>query len=399
VSLPALADVAAAYADTIVAAVRREYPNAPRHVMTGPDDLVTPRGAHPAFYGCFDWHSAVEMHWALVRMLRHVPAAFDAGPVRAVLNEHLTADACRAEADYLRTHPGWERPYGWGWALTLAAELDDWAGDPDAANWAAAVAPIADVVAAGFVEWLPKQRYPERVGMHSNTAFALARAVPFARRAADAGRPELLAAITDAVERLYVDDVDYPAGWERGGADFLSGALTEAELVAAVFPDDFPAWLGAFLPGLASGAPAGLFTPAVVTDPTDGQGAHLHGLNLYRGYAFGLLARLLPPADERVAVLLETRDRHAAQSLPAITGAGWMAEHWLAAYAVLLLGGGSGELLDRPPDRVGGPVRHLPSGNARKPGGAGPRGRFPGRGPGRVARSGECRPGQVRRRR
>jgi len=333
-----LADVAAAYADTIVAAVRREYPNAPRHVMTGPDDLVTPRGAHPAFYGCFDWHSAVEMHWALVRMLRVTPSAFDQAQARAVLNEHLTADGCVVEAEYLRRHPGWERPYGWGWALTLAAELDDWTDDPDAARWAEAVRPIAEVVCAGFVAWLPKLRYPERVGMHGNTAFALARSLPYGRRNAAAGRPELLAAITDGVERMYVRDADYPAGWEPAGADFLSAALTEAELVAAVTPaDSFREWLARFLPGLAAGAPAGLFTPAVVDDPTDGQGAHLHGLNLSRAYGFGLLAGLLPADDDRVPVLLAARQRHAAASLPAIAGSGWMAEHWLAAYAVLLL--------------------------------------------------------------
>jgi hypothetical protein len=335
--LPDLSDVAAVYADTITAAVRREYPNAPRHVMNGPQDLVTPRGAHPAFYGCFDWHSAVEMHWALVRMLRIVPDAVDASSVRAVLDEHLTEDACRAEAEYLRGHPSWERPYGWGWALALAAELEDWADDTDAARWAAAVRPIGEVVADGFVTWLPKLRYPERVGMHGNTAFALARALAYARRRADAGQAGLFRAIGEAVERLYLKDTDYPAGWEPGGADFLSGALAEAELVASVAAVDMGEWLAGFLPGLAFGAPASLFTPAEVTDPSDGQGAHLHGLNLYRAYAFGLLAGRLPADDGRVPVLLEARDRHATASLPAITGAGWMVEHWLAAYAVLLL--------------------------------------------------------------
>lgn len=336
--LPDLSAVAATYAETISAAVRREYPNAPRHVMAGPGDVVTPRGAHPAFYGCFDWHSAVEMHWALVRMLRLVPDAFDAMAVRAVLNQHLTVEACRTEADYLRAHPSWERPYGWGWVLALAAELESWTEDPDATRWAAAVRPIGEVVADGFVAWLPKLRYPERTGMHGNTAFALVRALPYARRAADEGRPELLRAVRAAVDRFYATDTDYPAQWEPSGADFLSAALTEAELLAAVLPAAaFSGWLADFLPGLAVGEPAGLFLPAEVTDPRDGQGAHLHGLNLYRAHVFGLLAELLPGDDPRVAVLQAARERHAAASLPAISGAGWMVEHWLAAYAVLLL--------------------------------------------------------------
>jgi hypothetical protein len=337
-TLPELTDVAATYADAIVAAVRREYPNAPRHPMTGPQDQVTPRGAHPAFYGCYDWHSAVEMHWALVRLLRTVPGAVDVDAVRELLAEHLAADNLAAEAAYLQGHPSWERPYGWGWALALADELASWSDDADAAGWADALRPLADVLTDGFVGWLPTLTYPERVGMHSNTAFALARALPWAQRLASSGDPRLLDQITSVVGRLYAGDRDYPAGWEPGGADFLSGALTEAELMAAVLPESFPGWLGEFLPGLVDGRPAGLFTPTVVTNPQDGQGAHLHGLNLYRAYGFGLLARLLPAGDTRVAPLLRARETHAEASLPAIVGGGWMTEHWLAAYAVLLLG-------------------------------------------------------------
>jgi hypothetical protein len=339
VPLPDLTEVASAYAETIVAAVQREYPNALRHVMTGPDDAPTPRQAHPAFYGCYDWHSAVEMHWALVRLLRTVPSALDEAAVRAVLDRHLTEGAGRAEADYLRAHPGWERPYGWGWALMLLAELDDWAAEePDARRWAAAMRPVGQVVAEGLIRWLPKLRHPERVGMHSNTAFALARALPWARRQADAGEAELFDEIVLTVERLYARDIDYPAGWEPGGADFLSGALAEAELVAAVTPAaSFREWLHRFLPDLADEQPPSLFTPVRVADAADGQLAHLHGLNLHRAYGFDRLAGLLPSDDARLPVLRATRDRHAAASLPVITGSDWMVEHWLAAYAVLLL--------------------------------------------------------------
>ncbi|MDT4950934.1 MAG: hypothetical protein QOJ37_3529 [Pseudonocardiales bacterium] len=339
-TLPGLPDVAATYARTIVGAVRQEYPNAPRHVMRDDEDRPTPREAHPAFYGCFDWHSAVEMHWALVRMLRTVPEALPADEVRAVLADHLRADALAAEAAYLTHNPGWERPYGWGWALALAAEVDAWAadGEADARQWSANLRPLADVVAAGFVRWLPNLTYPERVGAHANSAFALARALPHARDRASAGDPDLLDAIGDATQRWFGSDADYPAAWEPGGADFLSAALAEAELVAALIePAAFPGWLTAFLPGLAAGAPANLFTPAVVSDPTDGQGAHLHGLNLHRAYGFGLLAGRLSPSDPRVPVLSSARDEHAALALPAVVGEGWMVEHWLACYAVLLL--------------------------------------------------------------
>lgn len=337
-NLPELERVAATHGDAVLAAVRREYPNAPRHVMSEDADRPTPRELHPSFYGCFDWHSAVEMHWALVRMLRLVPKSIDEADVRATLHEHLTAPALQTEADYLRSHPVWERPYGWGWALALAAELAAW-DDADARIWTANVAPLADTVAELFVNWLGRCTYPERTGGHANNAFALTRALPYARSRAAAGSGELLSAIAAAAVRWFAADIDYPAAWEPSGADFLSPALAEAELIAELAqpPEEFGTWLDLFLPHLAEGRPPSLFEPAVVSDESDGQIAHPHGLNLHRASVFERLAVRLGPDDPRTGFLRAGRDRHAAASLPAITGGGWMTEHWLAAYAVLLL--------------------------------------------------------------
>ena len=148
--MTSLAELAPEFAHTIVEAVRREYPNVPRHVMTGPDDTATPRQLHPAFYGCFDWHSAVEMHWALVVLLPDL-----AEPVRAraerVLDEHLTEENLAVEAAYLRDHAGFERPYGWGWALALADAADG-------TRWAAPLASLAAVATEGFAGWLPRSQ-------------------------------------------------------------------------------------------------------------------------------------------------------------------------------------------------------------------------------------------------
>lgn len=335
--LAELRHVAAAYADTIIEAVQREYPNATQHVMRGPDDRPTPRELHPAFYGCFDWHSAVIMHWALVRLLRLVPGALDTERAVAVLVAHLTRDNLAREADYVAHRPGFERPYGWGWALTLADELEQW-GDPRAGDLRTAMTPLADTLTAHFVKWLPVARYPVRVGLHANSAFGLVRALPWARRLAGQGDPHLLNAIVDAAERWYRADVDYPAHLEPGGSDFLSPALTEAELMSGLMdPGAFAQWLDRFLPGLAQGQPAALFRPAHVTDASDGQTAHLHGLNLYRAFVFRRIGRILEAGESRRGVFLASADEHARASLGAVSGSDYMVEHWLAAYAVLYL--------------------------------------------------------------
>ena len=103
----ALADHAGSLASIALVNVQREFPNAPAHTVLRSEDRQLPRQLHPTFYGAFDWHSAVHMHWLLVRLLRTHPHRIDAVQVRQVLNDHLTAPALQIEADYLRTNPGW----------------------------------------------------------------------------------------------------------------------------------------------------------------------------------------------------------------------------------------------------------------------------------------------------
>ena len=107
--------------------------------------MKTPKALHPAFYGCFDWHSSVHGHWMLVRLLRLFPDLPEAKDIRAVLAEHLTAENLKAEADYFAREDAksFERPYGWAWLLKLAEELHAW-DDPDARQWSANLKPLAD---------------------------------------------------------------------------------------------------------------------------------------------------------------------------------------------------------------------------------------------------------------
>ena len=100
---------------------------------------------------------------------------------------------------------------------------------------------------------------------------------------------------------------------------------------------DFSGWLDRFLPTLAKGEPASLLDPAIVSDASDGQIAHLHGLNLSRAYCMRRIVEVLPHDDGRVGMLEASIERHAAASLGAVVGSDYTVEHWLAAYALLLL--------------------------------------------------------------
>jgi len=96
-------------------------------------------------------------------------------------------------------------------------------------------------------------------------------------------------------------------------------------------------WLRRFLPGIMAGEPVALFTPAVVSYSSDGQIAHLHGLNASRAWCWRRIAESLPAADPRIGPALAAAGRHADAALPHVVGDDYAVEHWLACYAVLLL--------------------------------------------------------------
>lgn len=334
-----LEENAPGYLDLATGNLTREYPYRSVLAMAGPGPVRSHRQRHPAFYGSFDWHSCVEMAWVAVRLLRLFPGLPGEARTRAVLGELLSPENLDIERRTFSEpqHRSLERPYGWGWCLTLHAELLDW-DDPQGAAWSASVGGLAGDLAGRLTEWLPRLSHPQRSGMHVNTAFALSRSWEWANRRAGDGHPRLREAIIEATERLFAADSCYPAHYEPSGADFLSGALTEAELISRIWSRArFAAWLDGFLPDLGRLLPANLFAPVTVTDPTDGQLAHLAGLNLSRAAAFVVLAERLGGDDGRHEPLLVAAARHASASLDATRGTDYMLEHWLVAYAVLML--------------------------------------------------------------
>lgn len=150
----------------------------------------------------------------------------------------------------------------------------------------------------------------------------------------------MLTAIQQKAISWFGNDRDYPAHYEPSGSDFLSPALTEVDLMSQVLEKpEFLTWLDRFLPGLSTGEPHSIFEPAHVSDETDGQLAHLHGLNLYRAFVWKHLDAILPEGDERRKYLSAAADLHARASLDAVTGSDYMVEHWLACYAMLVLSG------------------------------------------------------------
>ncbi len=343
-------DQAEACARLALANVVREYPAKQDHVLAGAADVRGPLELHPAFYGSFDWHSCVHMHWLLVRTRRLFPGLPSRDPIGALLDLHLAADRIAAECAYFARPQSraFERTYGWAWLLELDHELvrsgdgridhahaghDDDGGK--AARWHGALAPLATAIAQRYVEYLPRQRYPVRCGTHANSAFGLAFALDWA---CATGHAALAAACRDAALRWFGADRDFPAAWEPSGADFLSPALMEADLMRRVLdPDAYDAWLAAFLPDLAADAARPLFMPAVVDDRSDAYIVHLDGLNLARAWNLRGMVFALDPQDARIPHLRHMAAVHLAAGLDGMGSGDYGGQHWLATFATLAL--------------------------------------------------------------
>jgi hypothetical protein len=314
--------------------VQRELPNSLQLLINQLGDIKRPRELHPAFYGCLDWHSAVHGHWLLVRLLRTVPGLPGAAQIRVALDANLSAGNIAAEVAYFTAphRQGFERMYGWAWLLQLAAELHAW-DDDDARRWTTNLAPLTELIATRYLGFLPKQTYPIRTGVHANTAFGLGFALDYARLV---GHAALEVVIVERATAYYGADRDAPAGWEPGGEDFLSPSLAEADLMRRVLPAaDFAGWLHGFLP---RGLPPSLRVPAIVSDRSDGKLAHLDGLNLSRAWCLRAVANALPAHDALRPELAEAAEVHAAAGLANVATCDYMGEHWLASFAVYLLG-------------------------------------------------------------
>lgn len=325
-------DIAEKFASLALAHVGREFPHKMDHVMASAADVIGPRAAHPIFFGSYDWHSCVHGYWLLARLLRRYPDFVHASAISTLFDERITTANVAAECDYLArpASRAFERWYGWGWLLALQAELGQHNEGPGA-RAAETLRPLAAAFAQRFKDFLPLGDYPIRTGVHSSTAFALRLAADYAEPC----DPELFSLLRDKALAWYSADRSAQA-WEPSQDDFLSPTLMEAECMRRFLaPAAFRTWFDAFLPNARDGAPASLFSPARVSDRTDGKIAHLDGLNFSRAWCWRSIASALD--DERAATRArETAEAHIKASLAHVAG-DYMGEHWLATFALLAL--------------------------------------------------------------
>ena len=311
--------------------IPQEYPNKLNQVLPDDEFLRAPKTLHPAFYGCYDWHSSVHGHWMLVKALKAFEDLPNREAVFAQLMDSISAENIEAELAYfLHESKSWERMYGWAWLLQLQNELMSW-DEPRAQQMSRALQPLSIYLRDRYMQFLPVQVYPVRTGVHPNSSLGMSFANDYAQPAGDA---EFAALIEQAAMRYYGDDARCPIAWEPSGEDFLSPCLEEAALMSRVLDGAaFERWLSSFLPELGSGE--GL-DPVNVSDRTDPKIVHLDGLNLSRAWNLLIIANAV--SDAALATSLrESADAHLAASLPFVTADNYVGSHWLGSFAIYAL--------------------------------------------------------------
>lgn len=294
-----------------------------------------------AFYGCSDWHSAVNSTWTLVKILRAYPDLSVARLIREKLNEHLAVGPMTGEVEFFSGEGDrtFERPYGWVWLLRLYGEVKAW-DDPDARKWAAALEPLARIFLERFPAYLKGLAAPMRIGTHANTAYALLLLHEYARTT---GESAVQQQVEERARAFFLNDTGCAPNVEVSGSDFFAPCLLEAALMGHVLPQaEFVRWLGAFLPDPDSpGFKAYTTTVEMAGANAElekanlmGAKAHLIGLAVSRAKNMEDIANALPASDKRVSAYRRLAAMQAKAGINGMYDADYVGTHWLGTYIV-----------------------------------------------------------------
>jgi len=317
----------------------KAYPHFYYEELTSADDLKLPEEFWPAFYGCYDWHSAVHNHWALIKLLKTFPGIPEADSIRRKLDISFSAENILQEKEYFISHSEdeFEFPYGTSWLLKVAEELYTW-DDADSKKWLVNLDPLINYIVNEYCTTLPAMDYAVYSGNHGSTAFGLSFALDYARTVKNDTMAEL---IENSAREFYSWMKSYNLGKEPYGYDFMSCGLLIADLMRKVLlGKEFKDWLKDFSPELFT--VEGVQSVLAVKRQSDHSDLHSHwdGFQLNRIWCLNGILEALPvnalPNDVELAWRNAQKDMwdYAQESI----GVGnYDVDHWLSSFSVFAM--------------------------------------------------------------
>ena len=328
-------EIATKLAEKPLHCIVQEFPNKTAHIINNAaESALTPSQLHPAFYGCFDWHSSVHGHWMLLEILKTKPNFAQSAEIIKILDQSFQPEKLKAEAEYFTKYEiakNFERTYGWAWLLKLDEELAT-SDIPQAKIWHQNMKPLTDEILRLWKDYLPKQTYPNRTGVHPNTAFAMAFAIDWARAIGDKNfEKELI----EKSKFFYLKDEKTPAYLEPDGSDFFSPSLQIADLMRRILPQqEFVKWLDKFYDQRSI---ENISKIPVISDINDFQTVHLVGLSFTKAWCMNGVADALPKNHPLKLKFKTTANKFLENALPLVFAGNYGGDHWLASFAVYAL--------------------------------------------------------------
>ncbi len=264
---------------------------------------------HPIFHGCYDWHSSVHGHWALIRIAR---TAERHEALAGAVTDRFGASALKSESAYLGKNPSFEMPYGRAWFLRLAIEAG---GALDTAG---------KVQAAALSAYLEGRALTPASREYKNDAWSLVQLHAFYRYAkVDAGRKH----VEQIVRTHYLNassTLSFGSDTER--QEFFSRFGNWVYLIAETMDEKT---LAAFLKEHPIADDD--LKPIVHENPR----AHHFGMNWSRAWALKALSRKVPKAErERFTKAYEAHVRQGLKEFERFKGDYAAYDHWVPQFAV-----------------------------------------------------------------
>ena len=325
-------DLAAELVSLSIKCVDKKYPYKIGYRFVDEDWVKPHYEVTPSFYGCWDWHSAVHGHWAMVKILKDFPEIPDREIILNKLENNLNKENLKKEYEFFQQDfaKGFERTYGWAWLMKLYSELITWENEK-AQIWASNMKPLVELLSNRTIQFLDKLSTPLRPGTHANTAFSFSLMIEYALAAKN---EKLLNKIKEYSIKNFYGDINCPINYEPSGTDFLSPCLAEASLMSYILnTKDFNLWFSKFIPSLDKAYFGNIIDPPEVLDPEDPGIGHLIGLMFHRAWTLKDIAKKLDNNSDR-KLLHSIAKTHSETGYNIMFKSGYGGEHWLATFAI-----------------------------------------------------------------
>jgi len=95
-------ETASKFSSLAYSCISTEYPKYFTYTLESDKDISSPRQLHPAFFGCYDWHSSVHGHWLLVKLIQMFPDIPQREQIINSIDHNLSSKNIEDEINYFK---------------------------------------------------------------------------------------------------------------------------------------------------------------------------------------------------------------------------------------------------------------------------------------------------------